>query len=180
ETVKEYADLVAAYIVREKTGIIPTNVPADIASIIESIFNTEEKASLDDVLWFILISEYTKTPFRNFPKINSLPDGYRLIKDIDEFKNTFNCFGYALNKDEGVTVKEFKTILENDFTETGIPQNGDLVVYINRDIGIVHAGIYSNGKVISKFNHGPVLEHPIDENIPDIWAWGEYKFYRRR
>ncbi|HEO63760.1 MAG TPA: hypothetical protein ENN78_00635 [Candidatus Omnitrophica bacterium] len=164
------------FLYREESGDFPDDASIEIMQAIERLFMEGEEARIDDILNYSLICWIIGRKFDSFGK--KLPDGYFLVKDNAEFKQTLDCFGYALTEKECIGQARFKEIIERDFTEVAMPDPGDLVVYFHETLGIVHAGIYlGKRKVESKWNDfGPVLVHPLDLRIPEEWQ--VYRFYK--
>jgi len=84
-----------------------------------------------------------------------------------------NCFGFCMGMEKEGSSKEFgKWLLDNGYDRQNSvePEAGDRVIYSNFDplFGISHAAVsVGNGRVQARWGRSPLIEHPIDEVVPN-------------
>ena len=117
-----------------------------------------------------------------------LPPELEILENPLPENQNFNCFLYVLGLHKDIEILSetngfiydsfVKHLLDiGELQKTNSPANGDCVVY--RDLedypdSLTHAGVLSNGKVISKWAWGPLIKH----SLWDVPAeYGDEVFY---
>lgn len=115
-----------------------------------------------------------------------LPESIEVVALPPGEEHQYNCFAYALDLHEdagpfknGFVYSPFVEYLlgEKELKElSGIPQEGDIVLYWNGS-ELKHAGkMIGTDMVISKWSGGPLLRHPL-LHVPVDYG-DQTKFYR--
>ena len=83
-----------------------------------------------------------------------------------------NCFGYILGEKGKVDAETFLELLtQRGYIDTIKPADEDIVLY-GKDDRLLHAGIFREGMVDSKFGDDPmVLRHTLSHSV--IQQYGE-------
>lgn len=114
---------------------------------------------------------------------NRLPKELKVLEAPPLKDDNYNCFIYVLNlqKDQQFLgeknfkfqnlEKLFQSLIERgELKRLEEPEVGSLVVYRTHDNHISHVGLTEeNGKVISKWSWGPLLEHDVFD-VPDHYG----------
>jgi hypothetical protein len=100
---------------------------------------------------------------------NDLPSELEIISLPPEYENNYNCFVYALGLENDKDFLGNNNPIQQDFIKYLLKMNlvtetdkktGNIILYLNSDSDITHAGIMENEDVvISKWMWGPIIRN---------------------
>ena len=94
---------------------------------------------------------------------------------LKEGPGQLTCDGYVIKKLGYVSSSDTLYVVQNAVRLSDPPSGQSIILYRFKDRRLVqHYGIFDRGKVVSKWEHGPVFEHGFAD-VPEHYGnWAEF------